>query len=138
MNDEELLEAARTALQRALPYGEHFGFELVEATSELVRLRMPFREALTRFNGTLHGGAIMSLADSAAVVRASLDARGELVGTMHFSINFLRPVGGGHLDAVARTVHSGRTSLVLETSLEDAEGRLVGRVSQTQAVRPSE
>jgi uncharacterized protein (TIGR00369 family) len=99
---------------------------------------MPFRAELTRFNATLHGGAIMSLADTAGVVRASLDARGELAGTMHFAINFLRPVPGGHLDAVARTVHSGRTSLVLETSLEDAEGRLVGRVTQTQAVRASD
>lgn len=132
------LEAARTALARSLPYGTHFGFELIEATDDHVRLRMPFREELTRFNATLHGGAIMSLADTAGVVRASLDARGELAGTMHFAINFLRPVAGGHLDAVTRTVHSGRTSLVLETMLEDENGRAVGLVTQTQAVRASD
>lgn len=132
------LEAARTALERSQPFGAHFAFELIEATDEVVRLRMPFREELTRFNATLHGGAIMSLADTAGVVRASLDARGELAGTMHFSINFLRPVAGGYLDAVARTVHSGRTSLVLETSLEDADGRPVGLVTQTQAVRSAD
>lgn len=137
MSNDELVEAARTALERSLPYGSHFDFELVEATSEVVRLRMPFRGELTRFNATLHGGAMMSLADTAGVVRASLDARGELAGTMHFGINFLRPVAEGHLDAVARTVHSGRTSLVLETSLEDSAGRRVGVVTQTQAVRAS-
>jgi 1,4-dihydroxy-2-naphthoyl-CoA hydrolase len=131
----DLLAAARTALQRSHPYGEQFAFEVIEATPELVRVRMPFTDALTRFNGTLHGGAIMSLADAAGVVRASLDVRGELAGTMQFSIHFLRPVAGGHLDAVSRTVHSGRTSLVLETHLEDAEGRAVGLVTQTQAVR---
>ncbi|MDA0353256.1 MAG: PaaI family thioesterase [Chloroflexi bacterium] len=134
----ELLERARVALERSQPYGGLFGFELVEATEEHVRLRMPFRAELTRFNATLHGGAIMSLADTAGVVRASLDARGELAGTMHFSINFLRPVGGGYLDAVARTVHSGQSSLVLETMLEDADGRAVGLVTQTQAVRAAD
>ena len=134
MADPDLTAAAKAALERSEPYASLFGFELIEATEDLVRLRLPFREQLTRFNATLHGGAIMSLADAAGVVRASLDARGELAGTMHFSINFLRPVAGGHLDAVARTVHSGRTSLVLETSLEDADGRRVGLVTQTQAV----
>jgi len=138
VSDDELLEAARTALERSHPFGTHFAFELIEATPDLVRLRMPFREELTRFNATLHGGAVMSLADTAGVVRAALDARGELAGTMHFAINFLRPVAGGHLDAVARTVHSGRTSLVLETTLEDADGRRVGLVTQTQAVRPAD
>ena len=132
----DLMAAARAALERSYPYGHHFAFELIEATAELVRVRMPFRDELTRFNATLHGGAIMSLADTAGVVRATLDARGELAGTMHLSIHFLHPVAGGHLDAVARTVHSGRTSLVLETTLEDADGRRVGLVTQTQAVRP--
>jgi uncharacterized protein (TIGR00369 family) len=132
------LDRARVALDRSHPYGEHFAFELIEATEDHIRLRLPFRDDLTRFNATLHGGAIMSLADTAGVIRASLDARGELAGTMHFSINFLRPVAAGHLDAVARTVHSGRTSLVLETTLEDAEGRPVGLVTQTQAVRSTD
>jgi uncharacterized protein (TIGR00369 family) len=138
VSDDPVLDAARIALERSVPYGTHFAFELIEATPELVRLRMPFREELTRFNSTLHGGAIMSLADTAGVIRASLDARGELAGTMHFAINFLRPVAAGHLDAVARTIHSGRASLVLETSLEDAEGRQVGLVTQTQAVRAAD
>ncbi len=154
-DDGELLEAARTALERSKPYSEAFDLEVVEATSELVRVRMPFNERLTRFNATLHGGAIMTLADAAGVVCATLNIRGllgpprgrpgssagapgELAGTQQFNISFLRPVGGGHVDAVARTVHSGRTSLVLETWLEDAEGRRVALVTQTQAVRSAD
>lgn len=131
----ELLEAARAALERSKPYGELFDLEVIEATSELVRVRMAFEERLTRFNSTLHGGAIMTLADAAGVVCATLNAKGELAGTQQFNISFLRPVGGGYVDAVARTIHSGRTSLVLETLLEDAEGRTVALVTQTQAVR---
>ena len=151
--ETELLAAAREALERLKPYSDGFGLEVVEATSEAVRVRMPFAERLTRFNATLHGGAIMTLADAAGVVCATLNtrgllgpprpgssagARGELAGTQQFNISFLRPVAGGHLDAVARTIHSGRTSLVLETWLEDAEGRRVALVTQTQAVRGAE
>jgi hypothetical protein len=41
-----------------------YGFdrEVIEVTSELVRVRMAFAEGPTRFNGTLGGGAIMTLA----------------------------------------------------------------------------
>ena len=134
----ELLDAAREALERSKPYSEGFDLEVIEATSELVRVRMAFAEGLTRFNGTLHGGAIMTLADAAGVVSATLNTKGELAGTQQFNISFLRPVSGGHVDAVARTIHSGRTSVVLETMLEDAEGRTVGLVTQTQAVRAAE
>ena len=77
----ELLAAARTALERSKPFGATFDLEVVEATEELVRVRMPFDERLTRFNATLHGGAIMTLADVAGVVCATLNARGELAGT---------------------------------------------------------
>ena len=50
------------------------------------------------------------------------------------STNFLRPVTGGHVEAAARPLNLGRTVIVLDTELRDAEDRLVARVTQTQAV----
>jgi 1,4-dihydroxy-2-naphthoyl-CoA hydrolase len=47
-------------------------------------------------------------------------------------------VTGGHVEAVARLLHRGRTVLVVDTELRDADGRPVARTTQTQAVlRPA-
>jgi acyl-coenzyme A thioesterase PaaI-like protein len=35
---------------------------------------------------------------------------------------------------VARPLHTGRSFIVVDTELHDAQGRLVARVTQTQAV----
>jgi uncharacterized protein (TIGR00369 family) len=48
--------------------------------------------------------------------------------------NFLRAVRQGHVDAVARPMHVGRTVVVIETDLYDADQRRVAKVIQSQAV----
>jgi len=58
----ELLDAAPGALERSNLWLYGFDREVIEATSELVRVRMAFAEGPTRFNVTLGGGAIMTLA----------------------------------------------------------------------------
>ena len=40
------------------------------------------------------------------------------------------------MEAVSRPLHVGRTVIVVDTELRDAEGRLAARVTQTQAVLP--
>jgi uncharacterized protein (TIGR00369 family) len=46
-----------------------------------------------------------------------------------------RPVSGGTVRAVAVPVHRGRTTVTAETSVFDAEDRLVAQTIQVQAVR---
>ena len=57
--------------------------------------------------------------------------------TIESKTNFLRPVRDGHVEAVARPLHVGRTVIVVDTELRDAAGRLVARTTQTQAVLPA-
>jgi len=40
----------------------------------------------------------------------------------------------GYVEAVSRPLHTGRTVIVVDTELTDAEGRLVARVTQSQLV----
>jgi len=46
-----------------------------------------------------------------------------------------RPVTGGAVRAVAVPVHRGRTTVTAQTSVYDAEDRLVAQTVQVQAVR---
>jgi 1,4-dihydroxy-2-naphthoyl-CoA hydrolase len=60
------------------------------------------------------------------------DATG--TATVESKTNFLRTVSSGYVEAVARPPHVGRTFIVADTELRDIDGRLVARVTQTQAV----
>jgi uncharacterized protein (TIGR00369 family) len=49
----------------------------------------------------------------------------------------MRPVTSGTVTARAVVLHRGRTTVAVQTSLHDDEGRLVAQTTQVQAVRPA-
>jgi uncharacterized protein (TIGR00369 family) len=82
--------------------------------------------------GTLHGGVLCTLADTAmGMAYAAALGDNETFTTLELKINFLRPVWQGRLTASARVVQSGRTVGLTECDVHDAEGRLVARASST-------
>ena len=54
--------------------------------------------------------------------------------TLESKTNFFRGVREGTVRAVARPLHVGRTSIVVQTDLYDDRDRRVAQVTQTQAV----
>jgi uncharacterized protein (TIGR00369 family) len=82
----------------------------------------------------MHGGAIMSLADTCGGVCAFLNLPEGAGGTatIESKTNFLRAVQGGTVTATTRPLHKGRTLIVLETELVRDDGKLVAKVTQTQ------
>ena len=54
--------------------------------------------------------------------------------TISSSTLFLRGVREGTVTTTGRLVHKGRTTIVAETELTDAQGRPVARTTQTQSV----
>lgn len=106
------------------------GFEPGEVTLELA-----WAEDLCTSNGILHGGALMALADSAGASIAFLNLPDGAVGTstIESKTNFLGAVTEGAVAAVARPLHVGSTTIVVETELRSGD-RLVAKVTQTQAV----
>jgi len=87
----------------------------------------------------MHGGAIMSLTDSAGAICAFLNLPADAAGTstIQSSTNFIGAVTSGRLDAVATPVHIGRTTIVVTTDVHH-DGRLVATTTQTQSVlRPT-
>ena len=83
----------------------------------------------------MHGGALMSLTDSIGGVVAFLNLpEGAGTSTISSSTVFLRGVREGTVTATGRLVHKGRTTIVAETELTDAQGRPVARTTQTQSV----
>jgi uncharacterized protein (TIGR00369 family) len=130
--DEELTAAARSSM----PFAEVLGLEVLSASPEEVRAQLAWEERLCTAGGILHGGALMSLADATGAHCAFLNLPEGSTGTatIESKTNFFRALRDGHAVATSRPLHVGRTTIVVETDLHDANGKRLARVTQTQAV----
>jgi 1,4-dihydroxy-2-naphthoyl-CoA hydrolase len=119
-----------------MPFAGLLGIEVVAAAPEEVRARLDWDESRCTAGGILHGGALMGLADSAGGLCAFLNLPDGASGTatIESKSNFFRPVSDRYVEATSRVLHQGRTTIVIETELRDADGRLAAKVTQTQAV----
>jgi uncharacterized protein (TIGR00369 family) len=125
----------RDAMIAQMPFAAVTGVELLEASPERCAGRLEWAADRCTAAGVLHGAALMTLADSIAAVCAFLNLpEGAATATIESKTNFFRAVREGHVDASARPLHVGRTTIVVQTDLVDAGGQLVGQTTQTQAV----
>jgi len=82
--------------------------------------------------GTLHGGVLCAIADSAmGIAQMTALQEGETFTTLEMKINFLRPVWTATLRAVGKVVKAGRTVSLVECDVLDEKDRLVARASST-------
>ena len=123
-------------LADTMPFAATLRIRTVEAGPEQVTARLGWDPSLCTSGGVLHGGAVMTLADSAGAACAFLNLPEGATGTttIESKTNFLRVVREGEVEARARPLHRGGSFIVVVTDVSDAEGRLVARVTQTQAV----
>jgi 1,4-dihydroxy-2-naphthoyl-CoA hydrolase len=123
-----------TPLRDLLPFAVRLGIELLEASPDLVRCRLDWSADLTTTGHVMHGGALMSLADTCGGICAYLNRPpgAEATATIESKTNFLRPVLSGSATATTQPLHRGRTLIVLETEVARDDGKLAAKVTQTQ------
>src|SRR3954469_22907180 len=116
-------------LHALIPMAATFGMRLTEATPQDVGVELDWREDLCTAGGVLHGGALMSLADTAGAVCAFLNLPAGAKGTttIESKTNLLAAVRGGTVTATSYPIHAGRTLVVVETDVRNADGRLVSK-----------
>lgn len=118
-----------------LPFAKLMGIEILEVSPDRVRAALTVREEHCTVPPTLHGGAMMALADTlggiAAFVNLPEGANGTT--TVESKTNFLggAPVGT-RVTGEAKPVHKGRRTQVWQTELRDEKGKLLALTSQTQ------
>lgn len=129
-------DRATTVIREFMPLCETLGIRAEEYTADQVVLSLDWAPELCTTNGILHGGAIMALADSAGGACALLNLPDDAAGTatIESKINFLGAVRGGTATATATPLHRGRTTIVIETSVRDSQGKITAKVTQTQIV----
>jgi 1,4-dihydroxy-2-naphthoyl-CoA hydrolase len=112
------------------------GIRFLEATPDLIRAELPVRDNLCTIPGILHGGAIMAFADTLGAVATVLNLpAGAGTTTIESKTNFMAPGRAGTtVTAETTPLHKGKRTLVWQTRVLNAEGKLAAVVTQTQMV----
>jgi 1,4-dihydroxy-2-naphthoyl-CoA hydrolase len=124
-------------LHVTMPYTALLDLRPIHQDTDRCVVEMPWHERLCTANGILHGGAVMSLADTAGAVLAfmNLPSGATATTTIESKTNlFAAARVGSTLTATAVVLHAGRTTIVVETEVRDQTGRLVAKTTQTQAI----
>jgi uncharacterized protein (TIGR00369 family) len=118
-------------------FARHVGIEILEADTEHMVGRIVLGPEHSNGRDRVHGGAIMTLADTLGAIATVLNLPPSMVTTtLESKTNFLAAGRGDYLVGEATPLHRGRTTMVWQTTIRDAEGRRVAVVTQTQLVLP--
>ncbi|HSI53284.1 MAG: PaaI family thioesterase [Ramlibacter sp.] len=112
------------------------GLRLVTLEPERVVAHLLVRPDLCTAGGILHGGAYMAFADTLGAIGTVINmAQGKRTTTTDSSTKF---IGGARVGTTVTgecvALHRGRTTMVWQTSIRSAEGKLCAVVTQTQLV----
>ena len=112
------------------------GIEVVSASPDKIVAEMTVREDLCTRPAVLHGGAIMAFADTLGALGTLVNLpQGAGTTTIESKTNFVAPAPvGTRVVGEAIPVHRGRRTMIWQTRVSAAEGRLVALVTQTQLV----
>jgi uncharacterized protein (TIGR00369 family) len=114
----------------ASPFARHVGIEIESLEADRARLRLPFAEAVATMGDVVHGGAVTTLVDTAAMAAAwcTDDVPDSLRGTtVGLSVDFLAAARGGDLVAEARVLRRGSSLSFCDVEVRDAEEQLVAK-----------
>lgn len=114
----------------------YLGIQFVEVTPERVVGTLEVRPEFCNGAGVLHGGALMSLADTLGAVATLVNIpKGARTTTLESKTNFLGAVPvGARVTGECTPFHRGKTTMVWQTLIKSESGKLCAVVTQTQLV----
>lgn len=116
------------------PFARLLGLRIISWALDRVEGEVEVTQTLANRNGVMHGGAVMGMADNLGGTLASLHlVEGQMTTTLESKTNFLRAVPlGQKVRGIAAPLHVGRRTIVVETRLIRADGKVAAIVTQTQ------
>ena len=145
---EDLIMAKKKAVKKSptpAPHDPHrvmqngvartLGMRIVSMSKKKIVAEMPIDERHMNRNGRVNGGALMAFADAMGAVGTVFNLPpGHLTTTLESKTNFFVAGAGPLISGVSKPLHLGRSTNVWQTTLKNADGRVVAVVTQTQMV----
>ena len=119
------------------PFVRLLGIELAEVGTDRAVVRLPFREDLVTIADVVHGGALASLIDMAAVSAAwAEDAEPQSMegATVSLDVSYVAAARGKDLTAVGSVSKRGRTLVFVDVRVTEPDERLVATGSAVVAL----
>jgi uncharacterized protein (TIGR00369 family) len=139
-HDDASIERDIRARVDASPFHSSLGITVESADEGSVTLRFVATPAHANLHGTVHGGVIATLADTAAglAVRSAMSDPGGAHASVHLDVQYLAPATTGTLHATGRVVKLGGRLAFTEATVVDDAGEVLARAQVTVALsRPT-
>jgi uncharacterized protein (TIGR00369 family) len=126
-------------LDLKLGLAKHLGMQFIETTPDRVVAELEIREQVNTLGGSIHGGTLMALADTAGAVGtlAFLEqnpSSGKGTATLESKTNFFAAARSGKVRAESTPLHKGKRTHVWQTRVTDENGKLLSLTIQTQMI----
>jgi 1,4-dihydroxy-2-naphthoyl-CoA hydrolase len=114
------------------------GVKIITRSPTRSESELVVRDDLCNRRGVIHGGAVMAWGDIMGGMTASAALNeSQRTATIESKTNFFAPIPKGDTArAVCTPLHSGQTTIVLQTNITRSDGKLAAIVTQTQIVLP--
>ena len=120
INMELNMDELKIRLNSDSKYLQSNDMRVVEVKKGYAKVEMVIDEHILNVHGFVHGGALYSLADTAAGAASFATGRDSV--TLAGTINYIKPGKGGKLVGIAQEISAGRTTGVYEVFIfNDAE-----------------
>ena len=123
------------AMAATMPFAVQSGVEITAADRDQVVGHLDWAEERCTIGGLMHGGALMTLADSLGAVAAFLHLpEGASTATVTSNTSLLRGLRDGRATGTATVINAGKRFITVRTDVVDDERRLLITTTQIQAV----
>ena len=118
------------------PFTKLLGMRLRSVAPERVIAELVVRQDLCTLPDVAHGGALMAFADTLGALATIVNLPpGATTTTLESKTNFFAPAAvGTTVIGESEPLHRGRRTMVWQTRITGADGRLLALVTQTQMV----
>jgi acyl-coenzyme A thioesterase PaaI-like protein len=131
-----MTDSATELMHSAMPFTAELGIEVVESSRPWYAAGSPGRRRNARQAVRCTAGRSWHWPTRPVGSPRSVNLPDGMAGTstIESKTNFFRPLASGYATATAQPLHVGRRTIVVETEVHADNGKLVAKVTQTQAV----
>lgn len=127
--EKETMKDLQTRLNSSSKYLQSNDMHVVEVKMGYAKVEMLIDEQILNVHGFVHGGALYSLADTAAGAASFATGRDSV--TLSGTINYIKPGKGGKLIGIAQEISAGRTTGLYEVFIFNDQDVLLSRSTFT-------
>ncbi len=111
-------------LEEGDPVFKYIGVKVLELKEGYSKIEIPYRKELCRRGNVMNGGVIMTSMDFAGGLATMTVNDGVDQVTQELKVNFLEPMYKGPFVVEGKVVRKGKTTVVVEITFKDNEGRV--------------